>query len=306
MRGKAQAEAKELPSPAITRLLGCHQSVLNFVLSRRIVSTMLHLPQARQNRRKYRPLQRLGAIVGCCVALVSVPQAWAQEVSAERQYQECLDFALREPEPAFERASTWRDMGGGLPARHCVAVALFGLGNYDEAATRLEKLSGHRDAKDEALRAALLGQAGNAWMMAGKMERAHAALSAGLEIMPDNVDLLIDRSLVLAAAQNYWETVDDLNEALNIEPDQVDALVFRAAAYRYLDTLELAAEDVDRALAIAPGHISGLLERGNIRRLKGDIEGARADWLQIVTREPDSPAAEAARRNLERLDIATE
>ena len=46
--------------------------------------------------------------------------------------------------------------------------------------------------------------------------------------------------------------------------------------------------------------------RGNIRRLQGDSAGARKDWLQAIKLAPTSPAAEAARRNLERMDIKVE
>ena len=86
-------------------------------------------------------------------------------------------------------------------------------------------------------------------------------------------------------------------------PHHIDALVFRASAYRYLDSLELAADDVNRALAMNPDHVAAYLERGNVRRLKGDLTGARQDWLAVLQRAPRSPAAEAARYNLERLDV---
>lgn len=221
-----------------------------------------------------------------------------------REYDQCIELAMREPEVGFERAMAWRDLGGGIAARHCVAVALYGLGHFGESALRLERLV--QENADAGLRISLLGQAGNAWLMAGEIERANAALTAGLELAPNNLDLLIDRSLVLAAAENYWETVDDLNRALDIDPDNSDALIFRASAYRYLDSLDLAADDVNRALQLNGDHVAAYLERGNIRRLRGDNSGARDDWLQTIKLAPDSPAADAARRNLEKMDIKSE
>ena len=50
-------------------------------------------------------------------------------------------------------------------------------------------------------------------------------------------------------------------------------------------------------------HPEALLERGNIRHLKGDRDGARADWLKIIETSPDAPVAAAARLNLERMDF---
>ena len=228
----------------------------------------------------------------------------AQSEIQSREYDQCIEVAMRQPESGFERALAWRDLGGGVAARHCVAVALYGLGQFREAALRLERLV--QENADQGLRISLLSQAGNAWLMAEEFGRAHAALSAGLDLAPDNPDLLIDRSLVYAAAKNYWDTVDDLNRALDVDPDNADVLVFRASAYRYLDSFELASEDVNRALKLRPDHVAAYLERGIIRRLSKDPDSAREDWLHAIKLAPKSPAAEAARRNLERLDIRYE
>jgi hypothetical protein len=46
-----------------------------------------------------------------------------------------------------------------------------------------------------------------------------------------------------------------------------------------------------------------LLERGILRRLKGDDKGARADWLKILATAPSGAAADAARKNLELMDV---
>jgi len=135
---------------------------------------------------------------------------------------------------------------------------------------------------------------------------ALAAQSAALSLEPDNVELLIDRSVTLAQARNYWEAIDDLNRALELAPGRGDVLVLRASAYRYVDALDLAAEDLAAALAHNPDDVEALLERGILRRLTGDDDGARADWVRVVSLDPQGPAAEAARDNLERLDVKTE
>jgi tetratricopeptide (TPR) repeat protein len=261
------------------------------------IATTLNLPG---------PSRQAAAGVFALLLLASLwpNEATAQDAAQAREYDQCIELAMREPELGFERAIAWRDLGGDVPARHCVAVALYGLGQFGEAALRLERLA--QENRDSQLQVSLLGQAGNAWLMAEEFERAHAALSAALEIAPLNYDLLVDRSLVYAAAKNYWDTVDDLNRALDIRPDSAEALVFRASAYRYLDSLELANDDVNRALELHGDHVAAYLERGNIRRLRGDPEGARADWLEAIRLAPESPAAEMARRNLERLDIKSE
>jgi tetratricopeptide (TPR) repeat protein len=222
------------------------------------------------------------------------------------QYNACTELALRDPELGFERAIAWRDMGGGAPARHCVTVALYALGQFAEAAKRLEELAAEGDTLPLPLRTALLGQAGEAWMAARDYERAHAALSAALKITPDDVTLLIERSLAAAGAASYFDALDDLNRAIDLAPDNADALAYRAAAFRYLDSLDLANDDVERALQVNPSHLGALLERGNLRRVQGDAAGARKDWLKVISLAPESASADAARLNLEVLDVKTQ
>jgi hypothetical protein len=49
--------------------------------------------------------------------------------------------------------------------------------------------------------------------------------------------------------------------------------------------------------------VSALLERGDIRRLRGDIGGARQDWVKVSELAPGSAADAAAKTNIERLEL---
>jgi hypothetical protein len=40
-------------------------------------------------------------------------------------------------------------------------------------------------------------------------------------------------------------------------------------------------------------------------RLAGETDGAREDWLKLIELHNGSPAAETAKRNLEKLDVKT-
>ena len=266
---------------------------------------------ARDNRRT--PLAAPALILAAALA-VAGPAAAQQadepdpRVEAAERYAECMQTARSDPERALGTARTWQDQGGGDPARHCIAVSLLSLGRYAEAAERLEELGRTMSgpAVDAQMRADTLAQAGQAWLLAGRPERAQAAQSAALELRPKDVELLIDRALTLAQAGEYWEAIDDLNRADELAPGRADILVFRASAYRYVDALELAREDVNRALELDPDNPEGLLERGIIRRLSGDKQGARHDWLKLIDLHDGTPAADTARRNLERMDVQTE
>lgn len=246
------------------------------------------------------------------LALLAIATAFTTAAAAQTRlaelpdriaYQRCVADARSDPEAAFERAIAWRDAGGGPGAAHCTALALVGLGQYSEAAGRLEDLAQAMVKFPPTARAEVLGQAAHAWLRAGRATRAYAAVSAGLALDPDNIGLMVDRSEVLASAANYWEALDDLNRALELDPTQIDALVFRATAYRYVDALDLARDDLARALEFVPDSVDALLERGIVRRLDGDDVGARADWLRVLELVSTGAAAESARANLARLDL---
>jgi lipoprotein NlpI len=253
------------------------------------------------------------ALLGLACALSAATPAGAQQLrpipglantydEADR-YQKCLDLAAKKPADGFEAAMQWRDATGSNAAKQCVAVALFDLDEPAEAAARLEQLALQMRAAPPGLRARLLSQSGTAWSVAGNVERANAAISTAISLAPDLADLYVDRSMVLAQARNYWEAIDDLNKALDLQPGYGIALAFRAAAYRYVDSLELAEQDANEAVHVAPDIPESWLERGILRRLKGDLKGARADWLQVLVLDPEGAAGDTARANIERLEL---
>lgn len=218
------------------------------------------------------------------------------------EYDACMQLARQEPQAAEESARTWLDRGGGVPAKHCIAVALIGQQRYAEAAEKLEELVAETQNPAPELQSEMLAQAGQAWMLAGNSARALKAQTEGLSHKPDNVELLIDRAIAYATREQFWEVVDDLDQAYEIDPERTDVLVLRASAYRRLDAVELALDDLNRALELEPNNPEGLLERGIVHRMKGNDEAARRDWRRIVESVPGTPAAEIAQRNLDRLE----
>lgn len=223
---------------------------------------------------------------------------------ASLHYQQCLDAARGAPKDGLAQAEDWRNDGGGFPAEHCAAVALFGLKRFAEAAQRFEALAGAMMSERPTLRAGALEQAGQAWILAGDPGRARAAFDAALHFTPNDPELFIDRARADAEAKDFRTAIADLGGALALAPQRADALIYRASAYRQLDQLDRAQADIDAALKAVPDDVAGLLERGNIRRLAGDRAGAGADWRQVEKLSPNSPAAAAAKDNLARLAAA--
>jgi tetratricopeptide (TPR) repeat protein len=232
------------------------------------------------------------------VRLSDLPEAEA--------YRTCIAQTQQNAETGFEAAIAWRDEGGGPPALHCVALALFGLGQMDEAAKRLEELADAMPEASDAERASVLGQAGTVWLQLRQLDRAHEVLSKSIALDGRNPEFWIDRGEALARTGEYWGAIDDFSAALDRAPGHIDAMIFRAAAYRLLDIDDLASDDIDRVLDIAPQQPDALVELGALHAKSGALDDARAVWLQVLSISPDSAAGRAAREGLEKIDVKVE
>ncbi len=233
----------------------------------------------------------------------AAPMASAAEPSSEaRRYAECMDLTRRNPEQGWESALAWGSLGGGEAAGHCGAVALIGLGHYEEAATRLERLA--KDShREPALRAAMLGHAARAWVGAKQTERAQGTLDSALTLAPDSPELRVDRAMLRAERQDFAGAVADLDHVLQRTPRRLDALVLRAAAKRNGNDAQGARGDVMAALEIDPDNLDALLESGILHAQRGNRDQARRDWRRILQMAPDSAAAESARGHIEKMEI---
>ena len=258
------------------------------------------------------PVEPAGPPLSAAPPRVAAPQRPASPPrSAEADaatYERCMKLAREDPVAARDVAEKWRDRGGGHPADHCFAVVLIGLKQYRPAASRLEKLAQAMVQAPAPLRAEVLGQAAQAWLLAGDPARAYAADGAALALRPADgdlsvADLLVDRAEAAGSAGWYDKALADLDRVLKADPARVDALIYRASAYRAQGRLDPALADIDKALKLAPESVPALLERGNIRRLRGDADGARQDWLRVATLVFGSAAEAAAQANIEGLDL---
>ena len=227
----------------------------------------------------------------------------AADAEAEA-YAKCMKLAQDDPAAGRKLAQSWRERGGGHPAEHCLAVSLIGLRQYKDGADRLEKLAQAMVRAPAALRADVLGQAAQAWLLAGDAGRAYAADGMALGLRPDDPELLVDRAAAAGSAGWFDKAVADLDRVLQADPNRLDALVYRASANRSLGRLDPALADIEAALKLAPDSAAALLERGNIRGLRGEIDGARADWVRVASLAPGTAAATAAKTNIARVDAA--
>ena len=238
---------------------------------------------------------------------------WGAEEAADNpseaqaaRYADCMTLTESEPDAAWEQANAWLSFDGGNAAEHCAAVALIAMGYEREGAERLEDLAAHLRKPYAQLQTEILAQAAQAWFLTGDYQRAYDVQTAALGKAPDDIELLIDRSVTSATLRDYHGAMDDLDKAHVLAPDRADVLVFRASAERRLKSLIAARADLDLALKLEPDNQEALLERGNLNRLTGNYQAARDDWLRVVLIDDSTPTAAAAQRSLEKLDLPPE
>ncbi|MBI1213376.1 MAG: tetratricopeptide repeat protein [Alphaproteobacteria bacterium] len=229
--------------------------------------------------------------------------AAAVSSSANFSYDSCLKMADRHPDQAYEDAMSAKDEGGGIPAEHCAAVALVNLKEYGEAGRRLDELARRPGIQSNELRAMLLGQAGNAWILAGQPELAIASFTAALDLLPGEAQFLVDRARASATLKKWAQAESDLSAALTAEPGSVEALVLRASARRAQNNLKGAIGDVTQALLLEPNNVEALVERGLISVQRGNKGEARKDFAAVLAAAPNSDAAASARKAIEKIDI---
>jgi len=251
---------------------------------------------------------RFLAGISCLALLPGVAHAASfiddKSLNDEQRYSRCLDLAKSDPDNAYELALAWHDAGGGPGAIHCSAVALIQLKHYDAAATKLDLLARERDAGDTDMRAQLLDQAGNAWLLAGQPENALASFSAAINLGNADSDLLSDRARAYAMVKNWSGAESDLTKALAKDQYRADLLVLRGSARHAMGHKADALADFNQALDIDPHYADALVERGAMKLEAGDSKGAQADWQVILATQPKSPAADEARQRIEQLTLS--
>ena len=180
----------------------------------------------------------------------------------------CLEAIAEDAEAAFETAMTWVGRGGGHRARHCEAMALFTLGQEEEAGYRLDTLVAELPADGgrevEKLRRNYSVEAAQSWLQAGRLDHAWQSATTALEIEPAHAPARITRARIYFALDRIADAETDLTSVLAFHPEHAEALRFRADARLRQGELEDALEDAELSLSLEPTVETALI-RGHIR-----------------------------------------
>lgn len=222
---------------------------------------------------------------------------------AVETYDGCLQLVEADPPRGLTEALQWRDLGGGSPARHCVALAHAANGDLRLAAVRLEELATEIEPSSKQAAAEVLAQAASIWLQSREDARAIPAFSRAVALSPNDAGLRVDLAHVLAAERRFREAEAEVAAALRLDDLSADAYALKAMLHREQQQFDAADEALANALAIDPDQPMGRMEQALARARGGDILGARDDLNDLIAEDPESNIAETARRYLQQLDV---
>lgn len=180
------------------------------------------------------------------------------------RYADCVEFINADLELGRIAAQQWVSEGGGADARHCLAVADLKAGFPKLAALRLEEIAQRKDAGDDYVRARLLSQAAEAWLVAEQSDFALTALDQALALVPDSAELFLTAAKVYAAQERWQDVINAVNTAEEGGFISAETFVLRGRGRHQLGANERAAEDVVAALTLEPTNIDALVLRGDL------------------------------------------
>jgi tetratricopeptide (TPR) repeat protein len=185
------------------------------------------------------------------------------------RFARCAALVQENPDRAYEEGMAWAGEAHAFGGYRCAALALVALNRPGEAARRFESLATGLNPERAALRAELLAQAGNAWLMAREPARATSALTRAIVTMENDrealPDLLIDRARAYAMERDWRRSEEDLSRALDLRPQTALALRLRAAARMNQSAFDLAEADALAAAGLEPDNVDNFLVLGHVR-----------------------------------------
>jgi tetratricopeptide (TPR) repeat protein len=240
------------------------------------------------------------------ILLILAAQAVAAPSGAEEHFDECVALVETDPTKAIATADAWRIAGGGVAARHCLALAYVAQGRYVPAAVAFEQAARDAEMTRDARAANLWVQSGNARLAAKQADLARsafdAALAHGTLAGAPLGEAHLDRARARVALGDNPAARTDLDAALKLAPADPLAWLLSATLARRMNDLPRAQADIAEAAKLAPDDASVALEAGNVAILSGAPEAARIAWQGAVKNQPGSDAGKSAKAALAALE----
>ena len=226
------------------------------------------------------------------------------------RYRACLELAPKDPARALQMAYGWRVEGGGVAARHCLAVAQMHARHHEAALKSYEAAGEASELARDGQAIALWRQAADAALIADRPDEAVRFLGRALTPQPGSelspraeADLLALRAEALVEAGKPAEAMADLDRATGLAPAMFTPWLLKATLARRGNDLAGAEASLLKAAELAPESPDVELEAGNIAAARGDMALARKAWEAAAADGPTTPAGRAAAAALGRMGI---
>ena len=241
--------------------------------------------------------------------MFAAPAAAAPLAGDRARYDACVALVKVDTARAIETAQAWRIEGGGVGARHCLALAQFQRQDYAAALKSYEAAAQLSETAKDGQAVALWSQGAEAALLAGQPDAAVRFLSnaiagaGGISLSPGaEAAMRVTRAEALVDLKRPADAAADLDAATKLYPDVRYGWLLKATLARRMGDLVTAEaailEAAKRLEAKADPDPSDeadvQFEAGNIAAAQGKDQLARAAWLAAARAAPDSPAGKAA------------
>lgn len=235
------------------------------------------------------------------LGLIALPAMAAPTTADKQRYDLCLSQARSQPDMAIDTANAWRIEGGGVAARHCLALALLGRADYAAAIKNFEAAALASEAAKDGQAPVLWAQAGNAALLANRNDEAVTYLSTAIAEAAGSAkaEPLIDRARAYVELGKTSEAMADLDRVTAIAPANPTGWLLQATLARRLADLPKAEAAILAAAKLDPSDADIQLEAGNIAAAQGRHELARQAWQAAADAAPGEPAGVAAAKALQ-------
>ena len=223
----------------------------------------------------------------------------------------CIENAGKDPATSLAQASAWvaaaKGVGRSKPLE-CLGQVYTVLLCWDAAEGAFAEAAQVTLPTDQARRAALFAQAGNAALAGVHPERALAHLDAAVGV-PGIAPLArgqaeIDRARALVALDRLENAVEALAAAQRDAPEDPEGWLLGATVARRRGDLGAAQRQIEVAGKLATADPEVGLEAGVIAMLDGREAAARKAWQSVMLVAPSSKFAETAKGYLAQLGDA--
>ena len=218
----------------------------------------------------------------------------------------CMQLAQQDPAAAIAEGARWALTDNGVEAHLCLGVGYENDGEWARAEQSYMQAHARAEATNDTRQIGILVNAGRMALADGNAETARSRFDTALASdqlgESERGHVLLERAQVHVVLDDGTAAQTDLIAAQALMPNDKLVWLLSATLARRQGNFDEAGDFIDRALELDQSDPAILLEAGNIAIGLNAYGVAEQAWGRASAADPDGPAGQAARRNLERLN----